>query len=319
MTRDRPLVSVVIPTIGRPDWVVRAARSALAQTLRAIEVIVVVDGPHEPTTRALRQIEDDGLRIVELLQWVGLGGARNAGVATARGRWVALLDDDDEWLPRKLEIQLHTAQQSARTYPIVSCRFIDRRPHGEAVLPSRFPEKDEAVSEYLFCLRRLVGGEGVVLPSTVLAARDLLARVPFRFAQFAHEGSDWLLRALRQEGVGLEFVPTHEPLAIRHAGTLRTRMSNTTDWRTSLAWAEDNAHLLTRRAHAAFILKPASLEARRARDGRAFWRLLWESFRRGRPTGTGILVHVLIWLVPERARFRIAALAGALMKRPVSR
>jgi hypothetical protein len=143
----------------------------------------------------------------------------------------------------------------------------------------------------------------------MLVARDLAARVPFRFARFAHEGSDWLLRALREDGVGLDFVPGREPLAIRHAETLRTRMSTTTDWQTSLAWAADNAHLLTPRARAGFILTRVSLEARRTRAGWAFGRLVGEAFRQGRPTPTVLLAHVLFWLVPERARFRIAALA----------
>jgi glycosyltransferase involved in cell wall biosynthesis len=307
MPRDDPVVSVVIPTIGRPLLVPRAVHSALAQSLRAVEVIVVVDGPDDATERALRQIDDPRMRVVGLPENVGLGEARKAGIRDAQGRWIALLDDDDEWLPSKLDHQLRAAQQSSHASPIVSCRFIDRRPHGDVVLPSRFPATGEALSEYLFCRRRLLSGEGVVLPSTMLTAKDLAARVPFRYAQFAHEGSDWLLRAARCDGVGLEFVPMPEPLVIRHAETTHDRMSATADWRKSFQWVEDNAGLLTSRARASFMLTRTSLEARRARKGSAFWLLVWESFRRGKPTLTSILAHVLIWLVPERARFKIIA------------
>ena len=114
-----PIVSVVIPTLNRPHLVVRAVRSALAQTLDAIEVIIVVDGPDEVTIQVLRQIDDARVRVKPLPLHVGLGKARNAGVEEARSRWVAFLDDDDEWFPQKLEAQLHTAQQSAYRCPIV--------------------------------------------------------------------------------------------------------------------------------------------------------------------------------------------------------
>jgi glycosyltransferase involved in cell wall biosynthesis len=310
MSADDPLVSVIIPTIGRPHLVPRAVRSALAQTLHAIEVIVVVDGPDEATLGVLQPLADPRLRVLALPEWVGLGGARNAGIHAARSRWVALLDDDDEWLPRKLEVQVRAAEESAHPSPIVSCRFIDRRPHGDVVLPERVPETDEPLSEYLFCLRR---GQGVILPSTVLTARRLLEQVPFRHARFAHEGSDWLLRAAGDETVGIVFVPTLEPLVIRHPDTIQSRMSDTGDWLMFLDWAKDNSRLLTGRAHAAFILIWASLQARHARAGRAFWRLIWESFRRGRPTVRSLAAHLVIWLVPERARFAL----GSLIRRGV--
>src|SRR5687768_2514241 len=91
-----PAVSVVIPTRARPELVRRAVRSALDQTLRDIEVVVVVDGPDPPTRQTLADIDDSRLRVVELAERGGAPAARNAGVRHARGRWTALLDDDDE-------------------------------------------------------------------------------------------------------------------------------------------------------------------------------------------------------------------------------
>jgi glycosyltransferase involved in cell wall biosynthesis len=315
MARGDPRVSVVVPTIGRPHLVTRAIRSALAQTLQPVEVIVVVDGPDEATVRAVEPLAGDAVRIVALPERVGLGGARNTAIARAGSPWIALLDDDDEWLPDKLEAQLGTAQRSAHAHPIVACRFIDRRTHGDVVLPERLPAPHEAPSEYLFCRPRLLVSEGVVLPSTMLMPRRLAERVSFRYAEFAHEGSDWLLRALRCDGAGLEFVRASGPLAIRHAETTHTRMSTTTEWRTSLGWARDNTDLLTPRARAAFLLTRASLEARRQAEVRAAFWLVWEAFRHGRPTPTSLLSHVLLWLVPERARFEVLARLGRRAKR----
>lgn len=307
MSASEPGVSVVITTIDRPYVVTRAIDSVLRQSLREIEVIVVVDGPDEATLDVLRPIDDHRLRVLALPERVGLGGARNAAVAEVRSRWVAFLDDDDEWLPQKLEIQFETARRSRHRLPIVSCCFIARSEYGDVVFPRRIPRQHEAVSEYLFCQTRPLGGEGIILPSTIFTATDLVRRIPFRYKQLPHEGSDWILRSALHQGVGVEFVPTRDPLAIWHAEETRGRMSGTSDWRPSLAWAETNAHLLTPRARASFILVRVSLEAKRARDWKAFWLLPWAALRRGRPTFNGLFAHALIWLVPEGTRFKIAA------------
>jgi glycosyltransferase involved in cell wall biosynthesis len=310
----RPLVSVVVPTVNRSHLVLRAVRSALAQDLAGLEVIVVVDGPDAATSGVLAGVDDPRLRVVELGANGGLGKARNEGIAAARGDWVALLDDDDEWLQGKLGIQLAAATRSPYRLPIVACRFTARTARGDVILPRRVPEPDEALSEYLFCQRGLLGGEGLVLPSTVLVAEELARRVPFRFARLPNEGSDWLLRAIEVDGAGVEFVPAAEPLAIWHGEPAPGRMSEMTDWRASLGWAEANGHRLTPRAHAGFILIRVSLQARRARSPAAFWQLPLEAFRRGRPTAACLAAHSLIWLVPAGARYRIAAMLGRLSR-----
>ena len=94
-------VSAVIPTRGRPELLRRAVRSALAQTLRDIEVVVVIDGPDPVTHGVLQELaqQDSRLRVLALPSSVGGSDARNRGVDAAAGEWIAFLDDDDEWLP----------------------------------------------------------------------------------------------------------------------------------------------------------------------------------------------------------------------------
>src|ERR1700743_3192727 len=104
-----PIVSIVIPTAGRPQLVLAAARSVLAQTVTDIELIVVVDGPDPDTEAALTTVADPRLRVLRNPASVGPGQSRNVGLAAARGDWVAFLDDDDEWLPQKLARQLAAA------------------------------------------------------------------------------------------------------------------------------------------------------------------------------------------------------------------
>src|SRR4030042_3260945 len=174
-----PLVSVVIPTRESPSLVVRAVQSALAQTLNAIEIIVVIDGPDTITSQVLLQIDDPRLKVLTLPQCLGCADARNAGVIEAQSRWIAFLDDDDEWFPRKLEIQFRAADQSSYLYPIIACRLIARSEGGDLVWPRRYPNPSKTLSEYLFCQSGLLAGEGLMLPSALLTKRELLRKVPF--------------------------------------------------------------------------------------------------------------------------------------------
>lgn len=97
-------VSVIIPTHNREHTLRRALDSVLAQTRPPAEVIVVDDGSVDGTSRLVA----DGYPAVRYLHQAhaGVSAARNRGIATARGQWLALLDSDDEWLPHKLEAQL---------------------------------------------------------------------------------------------------------------------------------------------------------------------------------------------------------------------
>jgi glycosyltransferase involved in cell wall biosynthesis len=310
-----PLVSVIIPTIHRAQLVLRALEGVFGQTMREIEAIVVVDGHDSETLQALGSIDDPRLRVKALPTGVGCAGARNAGVVEARGRWIAFLDDDDEWFPRKLEIQLQTAEQCPYPHPIVSCRLIARSEEGDLVWPRRTPAIDEPISEYLFCQRGVRGGDGLVLPSTVLTTKDLMLRVPFRADLPRHNDVDWLLRATAIEGVRVVFVADPEPLGIWHMDTNRPRISNTSDWRYSLGWIEANRGLVTPRAYASFLMIWASSTAARGKDWKAFWLLPWKACAKGQPRAIDFLAHFLIWLVPRKIRSKVSVLLDAIQRK----
>lgn len=302
MERIEPLISVVIPTRNRPNLVIRAIRSVLTQTCKAIEVIVVIDGPNEETWQVLRKIDDSRVRVLTLPENLGIGGARNAGAKEARSHWVAYLDDDDEWFPQKLEIQLQTAQQSHHPYPIISCRLITRSESGDLIWPRRYPRPNEPLSEYLFCQSNIFGGEGIIIPSTILTMKGLLQKVPFKRGLKTHDDWDWLLRASTTEGVSVEFVSCPEPLVIWNMEKNRPRISNTKDWRYSLSWVRANRHLFTRRAYVSFIMTQVSLIAAPLRDWKAFWLLIREAYRNGKPSMIDLLAHLIIWIVPLKVR-----------------
>ena len=105
-TPEPPLLSVVIPAYNRASSIAAAIDSVLMQTWGDFELIVVDDGSTDGTLEAAARIADPRLRLVENPRNMGAAGARNTGVAAARGTWVAFQDSDDEWLPRKLELQM---------------------------------------------------------------------------------------------------------------------------------------------------------------------------------------------------------------------
>lgn len=106
------LVSVVIPTRNRAALLGRALDSALGQTYAPLEVIVVSDGSEDETEHLMREAEKSRENVRFLSYFPGRGGnhARNMGIQAARGAWVAFLDDDDEWLPDKLRLQMELAK-----------------------------------------------------------------------------------------------------------------------------------------------------------------------------------------------------------------
>ncbi len=101
-------VSVVLPTRNRARLLRRAVASVLAQTLRELELIVVNDASTDDTAAVLAELQaqDPRIRVLHREKNSGAAAARNAGMALARGEWVAFQDDDDLWLVEKLECQM---------------------------------------------------------------------------------------------------------------------------------------------------------------------------------------------------------------------
>jgi glycosyltransferase involved in cell wall biosynthesis len=283
MSDRHPIVSAVIPTRGRPELVCRAVRSVLSQTLRELECIVVIDGPDEASLRSLEEIKDPRLRVVALVQNVGGCEARNIGAQAARGEWVALLDDDDEWLNVRLEKQLAAAADSAQPVTMVVSRFLDRG-EGDADLlrPHIFPRQGQPISDFLWCEVSFLGGiVGFPQTSTWLLRRDFLLEVPFTKGLTILQDLDWLLRGYGHPRMRAVFV--NEPLTIFHNEHARQRVTKRIDWQYSRQWALANRHLFTKKAFGFFLviycLNPAAQQ-------RASWLELRRLLQEVRVLGT---------------------------------
>jgi glycosyltransferase involved in cell wall biosynthesis len=114
---------VIIPTQNRPQMLREAVASVLSQTYRDFELILVLNAATSETLSVAQAIvaSDTRARII-VLQRSGSGRARNAGIKEARGAWIAFLDDDDCWLPEKLEFQ--SQQAAASGADLVACEMM---------------------------------------------------------------------------------------------------------------------------------------------------------------------------------------------------
>src|SRR5262249_15425290 len=124
-TQVEPLVSVVVPTCNRAHCIGRALASVASQTYPAIEIIVVDDGSTDDTVAAIGRLNcPRPLRVIQLDGNHGASAARNEGIAAATGEYVAFLDSDDAWHPRKIELQIDRLRRLGPDYGACYTRIV---------------------------------------------------------------------------------------------------------------------------------------------------------------------------------------------------
>ena len=107
------LISVIIPLFNAADWIGATIASACAQTHRELQIIVVDDGSTDAGAAIVDELARHDSRITLIRQPNGgVARARNAGIDAAVGAFIAPLDADDLWSPRKLELQLDTLERA---------------------------------------------------------------------------------------------------------------------------------------------------------------------------------------------------------------
>lgn len=198
-------ISVIIPSCNRAQTLPRALDSVLHQTLPADEIILVDDGSEDETSALMANDYPQCLYLRQANQ--GVSSARNLGISTARGEWIALLDSDDAWQPHKLEKQMN-ALAASPGLQICHTEEIWIR-HGVRVNPMK---KHAKSGGHIFrsCLPRCV-----ISPSSVLLHRTLFEQYGLFDTELpACEDYDlWLRLCVREEVLFVD-----EPLTVKYGG-----------------------------------------------------------------------------------------------------
>src|SRR4030042_5859454 len=122
-------VSIVIPTLNRAHLVARAIKSVLKQTYQDFEIIGVDDGSIDETEKVIKRCGNKRIKYIKHQKTRGPSAARNTGIDASCGDYIAFLDSDDVWLPKKLEKQINLFKKNIVKTGLTYCgvELIDQR------------------------------------------------------------------------------------------------------------------------------------------------------------------------------------------------
>ncbi len=199
-----PFFSVIVPVYNRAHVLSRAIESVLAQSFQDFEIVVVDDGSRDDPQNTVTKINDPRIRLVRQENGGG-ASARNRGFDEARGRYVALLDSDDRFLPHHLE-NMKTVLESQENVVAYARMIVDRGNGVTMVKPPRAIRPGEHMATYLLCDR------GFVPTITLALARDTARRVRYGLGwRAAREDTDFAIRLFL---AGCIFRMVEEPGAV---------------------------------------------------------------------------------------------------------
>ena len=238
-------ISVVIPWHRNVDHLRRSVTSVLNQTYPAYEIVVVCNGDVVRSSDAPSEFRDRGVIFVTQAT-ADSGQARNTGIDTASGDYVAFLDADDEFMLAKHASIAEVVSANAGIH-LLTHRGIRRRGSGvQWVYPRRVAAPREDLGRYFF-------SEGNYLSSSAIVASLEVARsVRFGVALARLEDIDFYVRA---QAAGYELHMLAEPMHIWHDEETEGRLSRVHNGDSELAWARSMGPLLSESAFAAFCAR----------------------------------------------------------------
>jgi glycosyltransferase involved in cell wall biosynthesis len=226
ITEQSPLFSVIIPTHNRAYLLTRAIQSVLNQTFSNFELLVVDDLSSDNTKAVVKSFADPRIVYIARSKNGGAAASRNTAIRKSRGRYIAFLDDDDEYLPRFLEAAAQTWRAASTSIGITWCRRqIVMETNNELTIVReeiwipKFHSREDAYCSFLRT-RRIGTADGLTVRRTVF---DNIGLFDERMRKA--EDTDFLIRLVRH----YDFVVIPELLIRRyeHAGPRLTHYDST--------------------------------------------------------------------------------------------
>lgn len=300
-TRKTSTIAAIIPTSGR-ESVVGAVRSALEQTQQPNAVVVATSTNNAERVGEL--LGDYGNRVLiettDIEKPTG-GYLRKLGTNAIDCDWYAFLDDDDEWMPGKLEHQLAHVESVGLDVGASTLLFRGPDAVGHKPVPAKLYDESEAVADYLFAGRAMKADRPLLHTSTLLVSREAIQAVNWDPTLALHQ--DWDL-VIRLDDAGFRIGQSAEPLAYVATGTSGS-MSATNKWLASHEWWLRSRPMMSAQASSDFLYSQVLRYALRERSWRGVRQVLASSI----PSAAALLI-ALTGLAP-RALFEKAMLRNA--------
>lgn len=166
-------VSIIIPTYNRANLLAKAIKSVLNQTYKDLELIIVDDCSEDNTREVVKHFQVNDLRVQYIYQENrGLSSALNKGLSIASGEYIAFLESDDEWLPRKLEKQLKVFTKHL-SVGLVTCWSFRIFENGNK--KKLFKTHKGIIKKENWC--NFFKTKGIISPSTIILRREVFDSV----------------------------------------------------------------------------------------------------------------------------------------------
>lgn len=165
------LVSIITPVYNGQDFLERCIKSVLAQTYDNWELFLIDDGSSDNSVQVIEQyLEDDRIKILRNESNSGIPATRNKGIESSNGEFIALLDQDDEWFPEKLQQQIQAFNELENSYGLLYSNLEVHFDNGEVTERKKEIEPEPVIRKNLelMLLRNLISSPTVLIKKEAL-------------------------------------------------------------------------------------------------------------------------------------------------------
>ncbi|MBD2813266.1 glycosyltransferase family 2 protein [Xenorhabdus sp. Flor] len=194
------IVSIIMPSYNSANFIKQSIESVLDQTFTKWELLIIDDSSKDDTIKLVMEFRDKRINLVSLKENVGAGKARNVGLKLAKGKYIAFIDSDDLWMPKKLEYQINYLIKKQEIAAICSSySFINEKnePNRGKIIP------DKIITLNSYMKNTCIGFSTSIINKTITGSFYLSER---RTREDTHLWISLLMQDFKIEGLPEELV-----------------------------------------------------------------------------------------------------------------
>ena len=233
---NRDLVSIIMPTYNRAHIILRSIKSVLKQTYDNFELIIIDDGSTDQTESIISDLDDQRIRYLKSVANQGACHARNRGIATANGEYIAFLDSDNIWDKSYLKSRLSLLKNVQKTVGgVFGYTRVVRNYQTICTVPLEEIGKKIKGSKSNNSLLRYMLFDNIIDTNTIVMKRECIEQVS-GFDENLKRLQDWeyFFRVLYQSGYRLQFEEDCLVKNYLHADSITHKSNDEAYWRTRI-------------------------------------------------------------------------------------